>query len=57
MATPEQIAELNTLLEVVKLPDGETDKWLKKANADTFADMDTAKIAACITMLKGKIKS
>lgn len=57
LASPEQLAELNTLLEVVKLPDGETDKWLKKANAETFADMDSAKIAACINMLKGKIKS
>ncbi len=57
LATPEQLAELNTLLEVVKLPEGETDKWLKKANADSFADMDSDKVAACITMLKGKIKS
>lgn len=57
LATPEQIAELNTLLDVVKLPDGETDKWLKKANAESFAEMDSDKIAACITMLKGKIKS
>lgn len=56
LATPEQLAELNTLLEVVKLPEGETEKWLKKANADTFADMDSDKVAACITMLKGKIK-
>lgn len=57
LATPEQLAELNTLLEVVKLPDGETDKWLKKANAETFAEMDSDKVAACLTMLKGKIKS
>jgi hypothetical protein len=57
LATPEQLAELNTLLEVVKLPEGETEKWLKKANADSFADMDSSKVAACITMLKGKIKS
>lgn len=57
LATPEQLAELHTLLDVVKLPDGETDKWLKKANADTFADMDTQKIVACITMLKNKVKA
>lgn len=57
LATQEQLAELNTLLEVVKLPDGETDKWLKKANAESFADMDSEKVAACITMLKGKIRS
>lgn len=57
LATPEQLAELGTLLEVVKLPEGETDKWLKKANAESFSEMDSDKVAACITMLKGKIKS
>lgn len=57
LASPQQLAELSTLLDVVKLPEGETDKWLKKANAETFADMDSAKIQACINMLKGKIKS
>lgn len=57
LATPEQLAELNTLLELVKLPDGETDKWLKKANAESFADMDFDKIQACINMLKGRIKA
>ena len=56
LATQEQLAELTTLLEVVKLPEGETDKWFKKANAESFADMDTAKIAACINLLKGKVK-
>lgn len=56
LATPEQLAELNTLLEIVKLPDGETDKWLKKANAETFADMDADKVAACISMLKDKVQ-
>lgn len=57
LATPEQLTELNTLLEVVRLPEGETDKWLKKANAESFAEMDSDKVAACITMLKGKVKS
>lgn len=55
LATAEQLAELNKLLETVKLPDGETEKWLKKANVETFAEMDTAKVAACITALKSKI--
>lgn len=57
LATPEQLAELDTLLELVKLPEGETDKWLKKANAESFADMDSVKIKACIDMLKTKIKA
>lgn len=56
LATSEQLIELNTLLEIVRLPDGETEKWLKKANAESFSDMDSDKVAACITMLKGKAK-
>ena len=55
LATAEQLKEINDLLEIVKLPDGEVDKWLKKANADVLADLDTKQIAACISMLKGKI--
>lgn len=57
LATLEQLAELNRLLDVVKLPEGETEKWLKKANADNFAEMDSDKVAACINMLKGRVKS
>lgn len=55
LATPEQLAELDELLDVVKVNEGEPEKWLKKANADTFADMDTIKIAACIDMLKSRM--
>lgn len=57
LATKEQLVELGSLLEIVKLPEGETDKWLKKANAETFADLSQEQVAACIAMLKNKIKS
>lgn len=56
LATKEQLEQLNQLLEVVKLPEGEVEKWLKKANAETLADMDSDKIDASIKFLKGKIK-
>lgn len=56
LATPEQLNELNELLGVVKTTEGETDKWLKKAGVDCFADMETEKITACINALKGRIK-
>lgn len=55
LATPEQVTEINHLLELVKLPDGETDKWFNKAGVTCFAEMDTKKIAACITAMKAKI--
>lgn len=54
LATAEQIKELNDLLEVIKLPEGETEKWLKKANVEKFEEMDTDKIASCIMHLKTK---
>jgi hypothetical protein len=56
LASPEQLAELNELLEIVRLPEGETDKWLKKANVESLSEMDSDKISACIAMLKGRIK-
>lgn len=56
LASQEQLTELNELLEIVRLPDGETDKWLKKANVETLAEMPSDKLNACITMLKGRIK-
>lgn len=56
LASPEQLAELNQLLEVVRLPDGEVEKWLKKANVESVAELSTEKIDACITMLKGRMQ-
>lgn len=56
LASPEHLSELTSLLEIVRLPDGEIEKWLKKANVETFAEMSSDKINACITMLKGRIQ-
>jgi hypothetical protein len=56
LASPEQLGELNELLEIVRLPDGEVEKWLKKANVETLAEMPSDKLGACITMLRSKIK-
>lgn len=55
MATAEEVAECNRLLEIVKLPEGTTDKWMKKADADSFAEMSSEQIQAIITHLKGKL--
>jgi hypothetical protein len=55
LATPEQVAEVNRLLTLVKLPDGTTEKWLSKASVDSFDEMDTDTIAKCIDFLKQKI--
>lgn len=52
LATAEQVAEINQLLETVKLPEDTVDKWLKAAGAVKLEDMDTDKLAACITYVK-----
>lgn len=55
LASAEQVAEINRLMSLVKLPDGTTEKWLTKAAVDTFEEMDTDTIAKCIEFLKSKI--
>lgn len=55
LATPEEVADLNRLLGIVKLPDGVTEKWLNKAGADSFEEMDGKTIQACIAHLKGQL--
>ncbi|MEE9598029.1 MAG: AAA family ATPase [Acidiferrobacterales bacterium] len=51
LATAEQVAEVKRLVGVVVLPDGTTDKWLKKADADCWEDMTTEQIVKCIEHL------
>jgi len=56
LASPIQLDELGELLDIVKLPEGEIEKWLKKANVEKLSEMDGDKIEACIAMLRGRIK-
>lgn len=55
LATPEQVAEIQRLIKLVKLPEGTVDKWLTAAKASCFAEMDEDKIACCIQSLKKTI--
>jgi hypothetical protein len=57
LATRAQVAELNGLLNVVKLPEGTVDKWLTKANVDTLDDMPGDAIAKCIEYVKKQLPS
>lgn len=52
LATKEQLAEVEKLLKVVKLPDGQEDKWLKQKNVDGWDEMDTTSIAKAIEHIK-----
>lgn len=52
LATAEQVSEINRLVGVVKLPEGTTDKWLKKAGVESFEEMPATIIQACIDHTK-----
>jgi len=51
LASPEQLAEFNRLLEIVKMPDGLTTKWKTAAGVDEFAEMTSDQITACTDYL------
>jgi hypothetical protein len=51
LATPEQVAHVKKLLQTVRVADDWEEKVLQKANAASWAEMDAAKAAACISHL------
>lgn len=55
LASPEQVAELARLMDVVKMPGDWQEKVFKKAGVDAWTEMDADKIDGCIAMLKGRI--
>lgn len=54
LATGEQINELKRLIDVHKVSKEIIDKWLIKAQATVFEEMETTKIQACIDYLDKK---
>jgi hypothetical protein len=55
LATPEQVAEINRLLNVVKLPDDQVGKWFTAAGVSSFDEMDIEKAEKIVTYLKEKL--
>lgn len=55
LATPERVAELERLVDLLKIPEATVDKWLTKADADTLAEMPEAAVEKCIAMLQAKV--
>lgn len=51
LATPEQVEQLNGLLSVRKDSEELTEKWLKAADADSFAEMKAEHVTKCIDFL------
>lgn len=56
LASPEQVMTLNQLVKVVRVEPETIEKWLTKANADSFEEMDTATIAKCIEFLTKQVR-
>lgn len=57
LASEEQVNEINRLIELLKVDDETVKKWLKKAESDTFEEMNSKIIEKCIKALKDKIES
>lgn len=56
LATKEQAAELQRLVTLLKVPADITDKWLDKAQAETFSEMTADTIQKCIDHLNNQVK-
>lgn len=55
LATQEQVSEITRLLDTVKLPDGQAEKWLAAAGAEAWAEVDADKAEKVIAALRGKM--
>lgn len=56
LATSDQVSEIKRLIELFKMPQEVYEKWLDKANAETFEEMNTDAIQKCIDHLKSKLQ-
>ncbi len=56
MATPEQVAKVKALLDVVKVNEIEIAKWFTKADVDAFEEMTAESIEKVIAFLEKKLQ-
>ncbi len=56
LATPEQITEVNRLIDLFKVPEETWQKWLDKAQANNFDEMNENTITKIIDHLQSKVK-
>lgn len=54
LATPEQLERLKSILDLVKLPEGQVEKWLTAANAASWEEVDAEKIDKTIQFIQEK---
>jgi hypothetical protein len=56
VASVEQVSELKRLVDVVKLPEGQVEKWLTKASVETIDELPAELAAKCIEYVKKLIE-
>lgn len=56
LPTPEQLAEISRLCDLLKVEEGWTEKVFTKAGVGSWAEMDADKVQACIDTLQAKVK-
>lgn len=56
LANDDQIKEIQRLIDLLKVSEETIQKWLDKANSETWADMEKTSIQKCIDHLKLKIE-
>lgn len=57
MATAENVAKLKNLVETVRIPEAEVEKWLSKADAEKFDEMTNEQVLKCVDYCEKKISS
>ena len=56
LASPEQVAEIKRLLDLMKIPEETSQKWLDKSNSEKFEEMPRDSIQKCINHLKSQVQ-
>lgn len=56
LASAEQVSDVKRLVEILRFPQDEIEKWFTKAGAASFEEMETKQVAKCIEHLKGLVK-
>lgn len=56
LADESQVKEINRLIDLIKVPEEVSQKWLDKANAQSFEEMPYETMQKCIEHLKSKIQ-
>jgi hypothetical protein len=56
LASAEQVAEINRLVDLLKVESTVIEKWLDKAGAESFAEFNTTQAAKIIESLNAKLK-